>query len=270
MLCPFADILLISNNISSNPTRRDKIRGYTAHTQVGNGSLYGFFNNPNTHASSDFWISKKGKLEQYVDPDKHNPWSQGSGSTAFISVENEGRPEDPFTVEQIDTNGRLLAWLITNGYRIPLEVHEDKHDSGLVPHYAWFDENGHTCPGPGPRFGQYPALILAALRYLDETPPEDDDMPTAPAYAYDTNGRLWVAALGADKHTVYIKRIGIETDWVPVPGGGSSSSAPTLAPGPKGAMTVGARGDNGQSWRNTYDAQLDRWSGWLSDGGQVA
>ena len=158
---------------------------------------------------------------------------------------------DPFTPEQARAWSDGVAWLMDDGGA----------SGALHCHRDWMST---ACPGD-----DRCSWIKAGAIPPVPTPPEEPEMPTAPAYAYDTNGTLWVAALGADKKTVYVKRIGIDPDFAPLTG--VSSSAPTLAPGPNGAMTVGARGANGAAWRNMFTPKAKpEWSGWLSDGGQLA
>lgn len=198
-ICPFAEIKLITNNIRARPGRENIIIGFTPHVQVGNGSLYGFFNSPKPsgkEASADFWGSKKGALEQYVNLGTHNPASQGSGSRYFVSIECEGMPDEPMTGAQIDVQGRLLAWLIKEGYAIPLDIHGVKNKPGLVPHFAWMDENHHTCPqGPGlvgPRFPQYTDIVASARSHLGQAPvpQEEDEMKAHFGQAQDDKGAL--------------------------------------------------------------------------------
>lgn len=173
MICDFANWRPISVNFT--PGGMAQIRGFVPHCQVGNGSLADFFNRSATQASTHFWISKTGVLEQYVDTDD-KAWAEGAGNAYFISSEFEGQVDEPMTSQQLDMGGRLIAWTYQNVGQFPLAVNEHPDGQGITPHYAggaaW---GGHSCPGPL-RFQQYPELILAALRYMDEG---DDDMTDA-------------------------------------------------------------------------------------------
>lgn len=175
MRCPFATWKPIAANITHGG--RGQIRGFVPHVQVGYGSLFGFFNTPKPAgrgASADFWCSKQGTLEEYVDLVDQS-WAQGSkqhnGNPHYVSCEFEGHPDERMTPAQIDMGGRLIAWAWANTDAFPLEVNHDPEGvGGITPHYVF--GGGHTCPGPGPREGQFPDLITAANRYLT-----GDDMP---------------------------------------------------------------------------------------------
>lgn len=158
--------------------------GVVPHVQVGTGSLFDRFNDPSVEASAHFWVSKLGAAEQYVDA-ADKAWAQEAGNPFYWSIEFEGMPDEAMTPAQLDTGGRICAWLHDLS---PFVLHDsdDPIAGGFVPHYAGgADWGGHSCPGPGPRRGQYPDLILATLRYLDEHPapdPEDDDMAPPKLY----------------------------------------------------------------------------------------
>lgn len=179
-VCPFADFKPIIFNITHGG--RQRIKGFVPHVQVGDGSLYGFFNRqkpPGQGASADFWCSKLGKLEQYVDLTDQS-WAQGSkehnGNPYMVSCEFEGQPAEPMTAEQIDMGGRLIAWVQTDVNPFDLAVNTVPGNEGITPHHVF--GGGHTCPGPGPREGQFPELITAARRWLAPTPAptEEPDM----------------------------------------------------------------------------------------------
>jgi hypothetical protein len=158
------------------------VRGPVPHAQVGYGSLFRRFNDPAVQASSHFWISKTGVIEQYVDTDV-KAWAEGDGNPNFWSIEFEGMTGEPLTPEQITAGGRLCAWLHAID-PFPLVVNTDPFQSGYTPHFAggrsW---GGHTCPLPGPRFDQFADLIEATRQQLGGAAPapatdqEDDDMP---------------------------------------------------------------------------------------------
>lgn len=163
--CPFATWRPITANITRGG--RKTLRGFVPHVQVGYGSLYGYFNTakpPGSGASADFWCSREGVLEQYVDL-ADQAWAQGSkqhnGNPTFVSCEFEGYPDEPMNAEQIAMGGRLIAWLRAEVNDFPLEVNTDPDGYGITPHHVF--GGGHTCPGPGPREGQFPDLIAAAL-----------------------------------------------------------------------------------------------------------
>jgi hypothetical protein len=83
--------------------------GLILHVQQGNGGLSGWFNNPASGASSTWWVSKTGVLEQYVDAELC-AWTQGEGNSTYNSVETEGYNNEPLTVEAEATLASLYAW----------------------------------------------------------------------------------------------------------------------------------------------------------------
>lgn len=85
------------------------------HTQAGNGSLFNFFNGPGK-ASSVFWVSKTGLVEQYMDSDMQAE-ADLDGNDATVSIETEGGTE-PWTPEQLASIIALVRWLC-DVYNLP-------------------------------------------------------------------------------------------------------------------------------------------------------
>lgn len=83
--------------------------GLVLHVQVGDNSCYGEFVNPANQASSTWWVSKTGVLEQYVDSDD-TAWTEMAGNSTWDSVETEGLPSEPLTQQQVVMLARLYAW----------------------------------------------------------------------------------------------------------------------------------------------------------------
>jgi hypothetical protein len=99
----------ISNNIGGG------VSGYLGavlHHQGGNGSLYGWFNNPSAKVSAHFWISKGGLIEQYIDTSRV-AWHGISLNSRYVGVETEGcapnNPGEPLTEAQVAAFARLYA-----------------------------------------------------------------------------------------------------------------------------------------------------------------
>lgn len=197
-VCPFATWRPISVNVG--PAMSD-IRGFVAHSQVGYGSLFDVFNNPARKASTHFWISRKGELEQYVDTDVQ-AWAHGPGNPFYWSSEfegmsyNDGPQEmdgDALTSAQLDMGGRLMAWLHSlHPYPVVVNV-IGLNGYGLTPHR---DLMQTACPGKL-RLSQYPELVLATLRYLEPVPTKElpvvfiakpDNQPSE--YLVDTSSGL--------------------------------------------------------------------------------
>ena len=98
----------ISNNVGGNMSSQ---RGLVLHHQAGNGSLYGFFNNPASKVSAHFWVGKNGTIEQYVDTSKVS-WHGRDLNSNWVGVETEGCPggrDEDLTEAQVNALARLYA-----------------------------------------------------------------------------------------------------------------------------------------------------------------
>lgn len=155
-------------------------RGLVLHVQDDNSSPFGWFNTPSSQASSDFWVSKAGLIEQYVETGTDYAWAQAAGNAYYASVETEGHPNEPLTAAQLAAVAVIYAW----GHRVwgwPLVVVDSTTAHGLTYHgvggSAW---GGHTgCPGDK-RKGQRADIIGAATKLV--TPPAPSK-PTTPSRA---------------------------------------------------------------------------------------
>ncbi len=168
-------------------------RGLVLHVQAGNNDPHDWFARADVQASSHWWVSKKGRLVQYV-PAGRIAWAQASGNSAWHSVETEGYPDEPLTDAQIATLAALYRWgRVWWGW--PLTLAESPTGSGLGWHgmggTAW---GGHfDCPG-NTRKGQRDAILALVQTTPTPTPPEEDDVPLTDAdadkVAKATIGRL--------------------------------------------------------------------------------
>jgi hypothetical protein len=121
-------------------------RGFIPHVQVGNGSLFGYFNNPSSKVSAHLWLSKGGRFEQYV-PFNRKAWAQAAGNPYWISCECEGFDTEDYTSVQVRRLGEFYAWGVREfGWRT--EVTDSVNGHGIGTHRmggrAW---GGHSCPG---------------------------------------------------------------------------------------------------------------------------
>lgn len=145
-------------------------RGLVLHVQAGDNSPHGWFNESASQASSDFWVSKTGGIEQYVETGTDYAWAQAAGNPYYASVETEGQPSEALTTAQITGVAKIYAW----GHKTfgwPLTVVDSTTAHGLTYHgvggSAW---GGHTgCPGDK-RKAQRTAIMTAA-KELAGTPP---------------------------------------------------------------------------------------------------
>ncbi|OHV40059.1 peptidoglycan-binding protein [Pseudofrankia sp. EUN1h] len=146
---------------NTSGTMLQPTRGLIPHVQVGNGSLYGMFNNPATEVSSHLWVSKGGALEQYVELDKR-AWAQADGNPYWISVECEGYDTEDYTPVQVQRIAELYAWGMAEfGWKA--EVTDSVDGYGLGTHrmggVPW---GNHSCPGTI-RANRRPDILAAAL-----------------------------------------------------------------------------------------------------------
>lgn len=160
-----------------------KMRGLIFHTMVGNlpGTI-AVFNDPKYQASAFLGIDQAGLIHQF-GPLLANwmAWAQEAGNPDWYSCEmaDDGNTENPYTQEQI-TAGAQVAEVLSRVANFPLQVTDSVDGYGLGTHVmggsAW---GGHTCPGPGPRAGQRPAIIALAKQVRN---------PASPAPVRDVDG----------------------------------------------------------------------------------
>ncbi|MFF7358572.1 MULTISPECIES: N-acetylmuramoyl-L-alanine amidase [Streptomyces] len=123
-------------------------RGLVLHVQDGNNSPFGWDNDPASQASSDFWVSKSGVIEQYVNTGVDYAWAQAAGNPYYASVETEGHPNESLTDAQVEGVARIYAWG-RDEWNWPLVVVDSTTAHGLTYHGIGGDAwGGHTgCPG---------------------------------------------------------------------------------------------------------------------------
>jgi hypothetical protein len=163
--CPFAVKLPISRNWDS----RDGVTPSLLcdHIADGYGSPWRWFDRvpvkPDTGSSAHFWISKAGKIEQYV-PVSGRAWSNGpkdgpdlgnpvvarivaapegrnNPNQYTISKEHEGKPGEVWPRVQVEASARLDAWLATNNSITLDAIHK-------VGHFQFDKVTRANCPGP--------------------------------------------------------------------------------------------------------------------------
>jgi hypothetical protein len=143
-------------------------RGLIPHVQVGNGSLFGYFNTAANQVSSHLWVSKTGVFEQYVPFDR-KAWAEVAGNPYWISCECEGFPHEDYTAIQIQRLGEFYAWGMAQ-FGWPAAVTDSVNGRGIGTHSmggaAW---GGHNCPG-ALRAGRRAAILAAATRAAPSDP----------------------------------------------------------------------------------------------------
>ena len=188
LLAPGADYKPVKNQSAGMTSQL----GLILHVQEGTGSPYGWFNNPASQASSTWWVSKTGVLEQYGDPLTQHQWAQADGNRSYQSVETEGHVSEALTDAQVQTLAGLYAWGHTAlGWQFALA--EKPGDKGFGWHgmggTAW---GGHFgCPGDL-RKNARQAILAAAPTHVPGA-----DMPLTTADQTWIEGRL-------DAHTTWL------------------------------------------------------------------
>lgn len=155
-------------NVHKNGTKEH--RGLVLHVQAGDNSPFGWFDRTESQASSDFWVSKTGTIEQYVDTGVDYAWAQAAGNAYYASVETEGEPSEALTGAQVEGVAKIYAW----GHKTfgwSLVVVDSITEHGLTWHgmggAAW---GGHTgCPGDL-RKEQRGAIMVRAKELASDKP----------------------------------------------------------------------------------------------------
>ncbi len=155
-------------------------------TEAGTDS---WFQNPSSQVSAHFSIAKTGEVHQYVDTDD-KAWAEVAGNPNWVSVEFEGMSGESLTTQQIDSCGKLYAWL--HGlYGMPFVSTDDPNGSGLGWHgmggLAW---GGHiNCPGD-PIKAQRGAILAAANPTPEVKPVLATRLPAISALPVAVSGYL--------------------------------------------------------------------------------
>ena len=122
--------------------------GLVLHVAEANGSLHGYFTRTTSPSrkSATWWVSKAGRIEQYV-PGSMEAWAQADGNATYNSVETEGHATESFALFQVAG----LAHLMQRGHDKwgwPFHLADKPGHRGLGIHSmggeAW---GGHSCPG---------------------------------------------------------------------------------------------------------------------------
>lgn len=164
-------------------SRRARTDGVVLHVSAGPNasSLFGWFNNPKSSASSHFHVAYDGTIEQYVDTDL-TAWAQVRGDSHLLSIETQGAATGEWTEAQLASLARLLKDLSAMyGFPLSLMGSSRRGERGVGYHLQgvpanksqkargvsqtggelWSGAVGKVCPGPD-RVRQIPALIARA------------------------------------------------------------------------------------------------------------
>jgi peptidoglycan hydrolase-like protein with peptidoglycan-binding domain len=164
-----------------------QVLGLVLHVQQGDGSLYGYFDNPAVELSSHWWVSKDGAVEQYVDANEI-AWAQAAGNEQYHSVETEGYDYEDLTMAQIEALAELYKWG-TKGYSWAMVLSNAPGKRGFAWHgmggVAWGNHPG--CPGTL-RMARRQEILNLAAGGSEPSPPTP--IPTPEPAAPPFPGRL--------------------------------------------------------------------------------
>ncbi|WP_018502965.1 peptidoglycan recognition protein family protein [Parafrankia discariae] len=134
-------------NVNQDRAMVTPTRGLIPHLQVGNGSLFRWFDNPDSGVSTHLWLSKAGGFEQYV-PLNLQAWAQAAGNPYWISVETEGYETEGYTAIQIRRLAELFAWGMQH-FGWAAAVTDQPAGGGIGTHRMGGVPYGgpRTCPG---------------------------------------------------------------------------------------------------------------------------
>ncbi len=107
-----------------------------------------WFHNPRAIVSSHFGVSRRGIVEQYVDTNQE-AYAEMAYNGVGISVEHEGYSGQHLSVQQVQADMKLFAW-IARAHRIPLVWRPNGLGaSGVVSHGELGVSGGDHpyCPG---------------------------------------------------------------------------------------------------------------------------
>ncbi len=162
--------------------RRTRTRAVVLHVDAGAAtSLRGWFNNPAALASSHFYVTFDGRVEQYLDTDVV-AWTQRDGNASCVGIETQGKGDGTWTRAQLDALAGLLTWLC-DLYGLPradmrnslpssrgIGLHRYGIDPWRVRDGETWGPRGKACPGDQ-RVAQFAALIAS----IQPSPPTQEE-----------------------------------------------------------------------------------------------
>ncbi|RKR92760.1 N-acetylmuramoyl-L-alanine amidase [Micromonospora pisi] len=132
--------------------------------------------NPSADVSSHFVVAKDGRIAQVVDT-AERAWTQRTGNSSWLSIENEGFIPGALTPAQVTANAKILA-RAHREHGIPLQLANSPAGRGLGHHsmgaesgYDW----GHSqCPGPAIK-AQKAEILRQAVALVGDGQTTDDE-----------------------------------------------------------------------------------------------
>lgn len=167
----------------------------------GANTLFGWFNNAKSSASSHFYVKYDGTVEQYLDADVI-AWTQREGNTRAVGIETQGLGTGTWTPAQAAALVNLTRWLCER-YGLPkasmgnsrkgsrgIGIHRFGIDPWRVSGGEVWGGRGKACPG-NDRVAQFPALVAQVANGAAPGPaPAPAPAPAAPASGPIHDGRV--------------------------------------------------------------------------------
>jgi hypothetical protein len=175
------------------------------HHAVAVGSLFGVFNG-SRQASTDFWIARDGRCEQYVDT-AMTSWGNGNANAnqRGISVETEGCASpphaEPMTEAMINTFARLMAWA-NQTHGVPLRLTDSYNTPGFGYHrMAGGPATGCPCDVRKNTRSEILRRAQGGAPAPEPPRPEETEMMTS---AVADDGTLHVWTVGPARQTAWL------------------------------------------------------------------
>lgn len=133
---------IIKRLINTNYTEGrsgDSVKKIVLHTVVGSNSPYHWFNNPEARSSAHYWVSKEGRVEQFVE-DSNTAWHSGDQYINLQSIgiehDDDGSPYDATRTNELYESSAQLVALLCKKYDVPCKLVDsnDKWEWGINSH----------------------------------------------------------------------------------------------------------------------------------------
>lgn len=168
--------LLPESDTESDTQPRITPRAIIHHSAGGKGSLYGWWQNPQSNGlECHFWIGDDGTVEQYMDTNvRADANGEANGFAISIETESTVHASEPWTAAQVEAIVALDDWLC-RVHQIPRRLMTSPTGSGLAWHVQfgapgpWTRARGKVCPGPA-RIAQMTDEIVPRVQARLTTP----------------------------------------------------------------------------------------------------
>ena len=172
-------------NFSNKMPNRTPMKAVILHTNAGGKDVFDWFNRPGNDIAAHFQIYVDGSCDQFIDTSKQAFAAFQSNVWAIqVETEDDGHPEKPWTIAQLDTIIALCKWARTGNV-----ILKETPSNGVGWHcqyYSW-NKDAHTCPGKV-RIAQIKNVIIPALLPIDWSPLKVNAVKIADRLGIDHTG----------------------------------------------------------------------------------